>query len=1169
MRSLKPHLWILLLVTLLLSYEYGLAQTGLERVRSVEVAGAGQPLFLDFFVIESGLRVYLADSLISPQDWTYRQAEGTWLLNRPLWPEGETRLLTFRYRVFPVSLQPVYRARELIPAGTDTADGLADGTAIVSRPVTRSDLFGDSRLTRSGSLSRGISFGTNRDFSLESGLRFELSGYITDDVEVLATLTDQTTPIQPDGSTQNLREFDKVYIRLNSPYGQVQLGDIDVSLQNSQFARVQRRLQGADVFTSSPQRGSLNAAGAVVRGEFRTQSLSGSDGVQGPYRLSGSKGEQFIIVLAGTERVYLDGIRLNRGEENDYVIDYGLGEITFTASRIITNASRIVVEFQYITQEYTRTLVATEAETANLLDGRLMVGASFIRESDDKNLLSEFGLSDEERAILEMAGNDPDQAVISGADSVGFSRDADFILYARRDTVYQGQPYSIFRHQPGDTSGVYRVRFSRVDDATGSYRRARSTSNGIVYEWVGPGRGNYEPFRRIPAPENRIMATIRSSYRITPGISVYGELAGSSFDRNRFSSLGNTNNNDSGYFTGISITETETVAGLISFDFSHRFTGRNFSYFDRVRDVEFDRTWNITDTEITGERISEAAMAWQPASETRFKYTFGILGRDDIGAYRHSAGLVSREEGLPFIEYDVTYADSREELFGVKGEWLRQIGTIGYDVAAGSHTIIPGIRVEHENREQVLIGTDSLTGQSLMFLDLMPGLAFRSSEDRLKASISFAFRDDSRADGGLMRDESRSFTRRYSVEYRPGAVMQTTNMLAFRKREYSDYFRETLQFQDNRSVVLQSNTLFRPMNRFIDLLLFYEINTESRALLQETFIEIGPELGQYIWVDLNNDGVQQVDEFFPATIPGEGIYVKQFIPSDELFPVISLNTRLRSRISPARIIRADASNSTGLEILRNIELNSVLDIRERNTTNRLEDIYLLRLNTFRDDSLTIEGRLYWQQEVDLFTQNRLFDLRFSVDQNLGLNRRATGLDEQESVSIRFYSTLRTLRGWQFTIAGRSASSLNISENLSGRNYDIRDVGIEPEIRYEISRAWQIGLGSSIIRKSDRFSADNATLNMFRLRADTRVFAGMGLQGQGRIEFRSNRLTGTTSSLGEFEMTEGAGLGSTFLWSAGLSWRVSEFIRATVNYDGRTITDRPAVQTLRVVFTAVF
>lgn len=155
------------------------------------------------------------------------------------------------------------------------------------------------------------------------------------------------------------------------------------------------------------------------------------------------------------------------------------------------------------------------------------------------------------------------------------------------------------------------------------------------------------------------------------------------------------------------------------------------------------------------------------------------------------------------------------------------------------------------------------------------------------------------------------------------------------------------------------------------------------------------------------------------------------------------------------------------------------------------------------------------------------------------------------------------------LSGRSGVSMNTSENLPGRNYNIRDIGVEPEIRYEFSRAWQVGIGSSIIRKTDRFSADNATLNTFRLRADTRVFAGRGIQGQGMIEYRSNRLTGITSTLGEFEMTEGAGLGNTLLWSAGFSWRVSEFIRATVNYDGRTIADRAAVQTLRMVFTAVF
>jgi hypothetical protein len=895
------------------------------------------------------------------------------------------------------------------------------------------------------------------------------------------------------------------------------------------------------VFTSSDRRGELNAAGAVVRGDFRTQSFTGSDGVQGPYRLIGTRGEQFIIVLAGTERVYLDGIRMVRGEENDYVIDYGLGEIIFTANRIISNASRIVVEFQYISREYTRTLVATEAEADNLLNGRLMIGASFIRETDDKNLLSEFGLSDQERAILEQVGDNTELAVISGADSVGFSRDSEFILYARQDTLLQGEVFTIFRHQPGDPSGVYRVQFSRVDEGTGTYRRARSISNGIVYEWVGPGRGNYEPFRRIPAPENRIMATVRSSFRINPQITMYGELAGSRFDRNRFSGIGNDNNNDAGYFTGISLHETETIAGRISLDVNHRYTGSNFSYFDRVRDVEFDRKWNITDIDVTGERITEGRIGWQPAEGTQVSYTVGFLDREDIQSTRHESTLLSREQGLPFIDYTVTYANSTEQRYNVTGDWLRQTGSAGYDIKISNFTVTPLVQAEHENRRQRWLGSDSLTAASVQFTDIAPGIRLTSGES-FTASASISRRDDRRADAGVLRDESVSYTRRYSTGYRLGTLLQTSNTLAFRQRYYSDYFTEELGFQDNRSVLLQSNTHYRPWNRFLDLLLFYEINTESRALLQETFIEVGPEIGQYIWEDLNNDGVQQIDEFFPAPIPGEGIYVKQFIPSDELFPVISLNTRVRSRISPERIIGDDADNTTLHTILRNVELHSVLDIRERNTTSRIEDVYLLRFDTFRDDSLTIDGRLYWQQEVELFTQSRRFDLRLSVDQNLGLSRRATGLDEQESTEFRFFTTFRTISGWQFSLNGNTGNSRNLSENLPGRDYDIRHAGIEPEIRYEISRAWQIGLRGAVIRKTDRFPADPARLNLYKIRGDTRVFSGPRLQGLLLLEFRSNNLTGSTGSLGEFEMTEGAGLGNTVMWSAQATYRVSDFIR---------------------------
>ena len=54
--------------------------------------------------------------------------------------------------------------------------------------------------------------------------------------------------------------------------------------------------------------------------------------MQGPYQLTGLNGERDIIVLAGTEKVFLDGIEMIRGENNDYNTSYRDGRWQCTCS---------------------------------------------------------------------------------------------------------------------------------------------------------------------------------------------------------------------------------------------------------------------------------------------------------------------------------------------------------------------------------------------------------------------------------------------------------------------------------------------------------------------------------------------------------------------------------------------------------------------------------------------------------------------------------------------------------------------------------------------------------------------------------------------------------------------------------------------------------------------
>ena len=88
---------------------------------------------------------------------------------------------------------------------------------------------------------------------------------------------------------------------------------------------------------------------------------------------------------------------MTRGESNDYVIDYATGEVTFTANRIISSDRRILVEFQYTTNQFSRSLTGASVTThlwkRDGGDPRTSIGVTFLREADGDLFNDEFGLT--------------------------------------------------------------------------------------------------------------------------------------------------------------------------------------------------------------------------------------------------------------------------------------------------------------------------------------------------------------------------------------------------------------------------------------------------------------------------------------------------------------------------------------------------------------------------------------------------------------------------------------------------------------------------------------------------------------------------------------------------------------------------------------------------------
>jgi len=1017
----------------------------------------------------------------------------------------------------------------------------------------------------------------------------QLSGEIVDGVTVRAVLTDANTPILPEGTTQRLDEFDKVFIELEAKQGKAQLGDFDLDFRQSEFARFSRKLQGITVQGELPAMrsgafsgGTVSVAGASSRGIFRSQDILPIDGVQGPYRLEGANGERFIIVIPGSEAVYLDGIKLVRGQTNDYVIDYATAEVTFTPNRLITSDQRISVEFQFTTNQFTRTLVGSQVESRFWQDAtgesRGRFGATFLRESDSRQFEEEFGFTSQDSMRVSASGDS--LATRSGAEQVAFDPESPFVQYRQQIRIEEGGAidtiFVALNSAPADTVQVFRVRFSRVGAGKGRYARVGRSVNGVQYEFRGPGMGDYEPVRLLPKPKQQQLLDFRGGIEPIKHVEVFGEWARSINDQNTLSSLDSQDDIDNAYIGGLSIKPTPVFIGgssigKISATFKRRFTGGNFATFDRTRDIEFSRQWNLLSRklDVTG-GVENGGDEKNDAAEVNYDFTEksmlkGQFGRLRLGnnfeGRRRAVFFTSRENSLPAATYRLEYITSDDALSRENGKWFRQLGHVEKSIS--NSKLVPHFEWEHEHREQKVIGTDSLTATSFSFLELRPGISWTSP--KLEIGLGLEVRTEKGVAKGRLLKAATANTIQWQLKYRPGANFKTDASVGYRTKRFRKIFRLNLQKENSESLVIRWNTDARPLKRALDIDWLYEAQTERTPTLQEIYVRTGPELGQFVWEDANSDGIIQVDEFIPERVPDEGTYVRTFLPSDSLSSVISLQARLRISVDPGRLFKRPESRLQ--RFLAGISARSTIEITEKSRDPDLKQIYLMNLTRFRSAVNTLNGRLRLAQEIKLFKNDSRYGLDLSFSQVRSLTELAAGEEERFLNVWRGDGRYRLAKKWNLKLAGTWQKNRVLSDAFASRRYDINGLTLNPELTFLPSTAARLSTGLSVARNRDTLGARSA--NVIRIPVDGRYRLARKFQMTTRLEMAQVSVRGDAVGLAQFELTDGRGPGTSFLWGFNGQYMLSRYLRASFSYDGRAPAESPVLHTVRMQLSAVF
>ncbi|KUO62339.1 hypothetical protein APF79_07455 [bacterium BRH_c32] len=1021
------------------------------------------------------------------------------------------------------------------------------------KPIVLNDkaIFGE-RLKKSGNLIRGITVGSNRDLNVNSGLRLQLSGKLSDDIDIVASITDESTPIQPEGNTETLDELDKVFIQINHPNANAVLGDYDYSLNEYSLLRVNKKLQGlTGVIRIGDNKANVSIGGA--KGKYILQKFSGIDANQGPYKLTGANSENNIIIIAGSEKVYLDGILMVRGEANDYIIDYSSAEIIFTPKRMINSASRISVEYEYTDRSYQRNFYSATYE-GSFLDNTIRLQLSVVRESDDKDNPLDFLLSEKDRKILENAGDNRELSSTSGVsiaepDSLGIRNGS----YIKIDSLINNSEYTFYRYQPGAFNAIYNLKFSYVGFGKGDYNKESIGK----YIFNGEKKGSYTPIIYLPLPEQKQAAVFRIGYTANKDFNINLELSGSDYDKNLFSKVDNGDNFGHSYKASLNFRKDTLLIsdknyGAIAFSLNHRFINKNYTYFDRINDIEFDRAYNLQDLKNNEEKMTEIKLDYSPFKELTINNLYGQIDRgNSINSKRFYSSITNQSK--LYLNLITDY--NKSTIIEKDSRWLKQNGIVSYDF----EKIKPGIDILYENKNERDILTDTLLFTSLKYEEFSPFVELVLF-DFLSLTARSSFRNEYSPLKNKLEKQSEITTNSIQLNTVKSSQINSTLNVTLREKKYKDYYLDK-GFSNNKSVLIYSQNKVNLLNGFSENDLYYQTSTELTSKYERIFVKVPYGTGNYIYLgDLNNNGISEENEFELNYYEGEYILVDY--PTNQYTPTINLKTNLRFRLNFDKLF--PRSNS----FLANINTETSWRIEENTTHSNLSDIYLVKLNHFLNDSTTLSGNQIIQNDIYLYKNSSKASFRFRFIERRQLNNYNTGAERgfgsEKGIRIRL-NLIKEINN-QTDIVFTNDNL--ISQNSINRARQLSNQELTTDFSYKPVSFLEVGFKIKVGENKDSYYLTPTTidLNSFSLR-NTFFFTGIG---RLRIELERTELVAKTNgNLIPFEMTKGNYIGKNYYFRINFDYRLGNNLQSLINYDARLQGTNKIIHTLKAEARAFF
>jgi len=1011
-------------------------------------------------------------------------------------------------------------------------------------PSSENGLITMDGLQKSGNISRGILAGNNRNASVTSDLNLQLSGKIAENIEILASITDNNIPIQPEGNTQQLQDFDKIFIQVFNSDFKLIAGDYEMIYNRSHFLKYNKKNLGLSFdftkYDKNKNKINVSSAAALSKGKFARNQIQGQESLQGPYRLRGNQNESFIVVLSGTERVYIDGILLERGSNKDYVINYNSAEISFTPRILITKDKRITVEFQYSDRNYFRSLVqGGTSYTTKKTDTYINVYS----EQDSKNQPLQQSLTEQDISILSSVGNETNRAINTAVDSTGY--DDSRVMYALIDSLGYDSVFVVSNDQ---NEAVYQLSFSQLPQGQADYIQGDFTANGRTFVWVAPDtingqvvrNGNYAPVQKLIAPSTHQMIVVGNTFKPDDKTEIKSELSYTHLDPNTFSSIDNSENNSwAGNVEAlrkIALPSSEDNNNEFELFGQYEYIAQRFKPIERFRSVEFSRDWNIRELNDTlAQQFWEAGIRFKNDKWANISYSFRDFQTEQYYKGQNNLLSISLNPGIVSVNFGGSYLSTEELFYTTK--FYRHKSMVSVKL---KHFTI-GVQDEFENNDKQL--SDSLLSESYRFFD------YKAFIESAKESVnSWRVYAGQRIDWGTF-----SVLEKTTVAANLGAEYQYLKSRTHRFNARLNYRELRLESDSVAAFIKPENNLLGRLEYTlnagrgsINWNVFYEIGSGLDQLREYYYQEVNTGLGVYEWIDLNGNGIKELNEFFVSQNPTLANYILVYTPNNNYVRVYNAQFSQFLTLNPENIWREKQGI---LKFMSRFSTQTQYSVNKKTQNQDLALAYNPFYNPDLDSSLmsfnnTLRNTVFFNRSYTKYSMEYTY-LNNKI-KSLLLNGFQTSGKVSNFIKIRWNITQK----YTLVFAGDFGQDFSASDFLDDRNFTIKFQTFSPEFRFQPSPSFRISLVGDVTSKKniDVELDQDATILGIGLESRYNIVSKGSMYAN--VNLSNIDYTGPENTPSQVEMLETLRPGLNLTWSLTWQWNLTKYLQLSMNYNGR-------------------